>query len=139
MPQVRESFRVAKEEKPGPTHLELPEDIAALAVPKEDKICLYPVSDARRPIADEKEIQETVRLIQAAKRPLLVLGAGANRRSVRKQVQAFVEKYGVYAVSTQMGKGVLSERHPQYIGCAALSDNDLCVPNLKTPLIQSAL
>ena len=40
----------AKEEKPGPSHLELPEDIAALSVAKEDNICLYPVSDARRPV-----------------------------------------------------------------------------------------
>ena len=37
----------------------------------------------------------------------------------------FTEKLGIYAVATQMGKGVLPERHPNYIACTALSANDI--------------
>ena len=37
----------------------------------------------------------------------------------------FTEKLGIYSVATQMGKGVLPERHPRYIACTALSANDI--------------
>ena len=120
---VRDCVRVSTEEKPGPVHLELPEDIAAL--PVADGTHLFPPHPIRRPVPDEKAVDNAIALLKAAKRPLLCIAAGANRKRVQNMMSQFVDKLGIFAVSTQMGKGVLPERHPQHIGCTALSANDI--------------
>jgi len=117
---VREAFRVAEEERPGATHLELSDDVAA------EDVAAQPItaSHARRPIDEEKAVRHVLELITKAKRPLLLIGAGANRKITAKMLRAFVDKVGIPFVTTQMGKGVINEDHPLWIGNAALSDGD---------------
>lgn len=117
---VRNAFRMAREERPGAVHLELPEDVALMPV---NAVPLAPVT-VRRPVAEEKALSHAVQMIQEAKRPLLVIGAGSNRKRTSLMLTKFIEKTGIYFVTTQMGKGVVDERHPQYLGTTALSDND---------------
>jgi acetolactate synthase-1/2/3 large subunit len=119
--RVREAFRVAMEERPGAVHLELPEDIAAEEV---GELPLFPNGKIRRPAAEEKAVFEAVRMIREAKRPLIVIGAGANRKLVSKSLREFTDKTGIPFCSTQMGKGVVDERHPLSLGCTALSSGD---------------
>jgi len=117
---VREAFRLATEERPGAVHLELPEDIAAERC--DDRV--FKVVGQRRPDADEIAIKEAVKMIEKAKMPLLLIGAGANRKKTSLALQTFIEKTNIPFFNTQMGKGVVDERHPKYLGTAALSDND---------------
>ncbi len=117
---VRESFRLATEERPGAVHLELPEDIAR----EETDSHLFEVVGHRRPDADETAILEAVKMLENAKMPLLMIGAGANRKNTRDALTEFIDRTGIYFFCTQMGKGVIDERHPQYLGTAALSDHD---------------
>ena len=118
--RVRESFRRAEEERPGATHLELPEDIAK----DETDAIVLTESRHRRPIADDKAIAWAVDAIRESERPILMVGAGANRKTSSKMLRAFVEKLGIPFFTTQMGKGVLDETHPLWLGNAALSDGD---------------
>lgn len=118
--RVREAFRLAEEERPGAVHLELPEDIAA----EETSAEVFAASFARRPIAESKSIRNAVELIQSARHPLLVIGAGANRKLTCRMLTQFVEKTGIPFVTTQMGKGVVDEQDERFIGNAALSDHD---------------
>jgi len=117
---VRESFRLAMEERPGAVHLELPEDIAA----EECEERIFEVVGHRRPDADEMAIQEAVKMIEEAKMPLVLIGAGANRKRTSKALATFINKTGIPFFNTQMGKGVVDERHPNFLGTAALSSND---------------
>ena len=117
---IRNAFRVAEEERPGAVHLVLPEDIAAEAVDAEP----FAVSKPRRALAEEKAIKQAVEMIHQAKYPLLLIGAGANRKLTSKTLRQFVDKTGIPFFNTQMGKGVIDERHSLCIGTAALSDND---------------
>ena len=89
--RVREAYRLAEEEKPGATHIELPEDIA------DEYTDARPVkrSKVRRPLADAKSIALAVAAIQQAKAPILVIGAGANRKMTGKMLLEFVEKTGI--------------------------------------------
>jgi acetolactate synthase I/II/III large subunit len=119
---VREAHRLATEERPGAVHLELPEDVAREAV--DPDIHVFEVSRVRRPDADIKLIDEAVKLIQAAKYPLILIGAGANRKRISKALLAFVEKTRIPFFDTQMGKGVINEDHPLFLGTAALSAGD---------------
>eukprot|EP00850_Spirogloea_muscicola_P000960 SM000003S11205 [mRNA] locus=s3:1500774:1509493:- [translate_table: standard] len=117
---VREAARLSMEERPGAVHLELPEDIASTLTNAE----LFPVHQVRRPVAEEKAIAKAVAMIEAAQRPLLLIGAGANRKLTQKMLRQFVDKLGVPFVTTQMGKGVVPDSHPLCLGCCALSAND---------------
>ncbi|RKZ88097.1 MAG: acetolactate synthase large subunit [Gammaproteobacteria bacterium] len=117
---VREAFRVAMEERPGAVHIELPEDIAA----EEADDHIYRVAVTRRPDADSHAIENAVEMIKSAKMPLLLIGAGANRKRSSKALTKFIEKTGIPFFNTQMGKGVIDERHESYLGTAALSDHD---------------
>ena len=118
--RVREAFRLAEEEKPGATHLELPEDIAC----EKTAEVPIPASLARRPIAEEKAISAAVRLIEEAKHPLLVVGAAANRKRCCNMLRQLVKQTGIHFVTTQMGKGVIDESDPRFLGNATLSSGD---------------
>ena len=118
--RIREAFRISQEERPGAAHLELPEDVAG---EKADSQPL-PRSRARRPVAEGKAIKQAVEMIEKAKNPLLLIGAGSNRKMPARMLRAFVDKTQMPFISTQMGKGVLDERDPLFLGNAALSAND---------------
>ncbi len=118
--RVREAIRVAEEEKPGAVHLELPEDIAA----EDSDQRPVPRSYVRRPVAEAKAIRAAIARIEAATAPLLVIGAGANRKLCSKMLTRLVERRGIPFVTTQLGKGVVDEAHPLFMGNATLSAGD---------------
>ncbi len=117
---IREAFRLATEERPGAVHLELPEDIAQ----EETEDTVFEVVGHIMPKPDDAAIDAAVTMIKQAKMPLLLIGAGANRKVTCDALADFVDETGIYFFTTQMGKGVIDERHPQYLGTAALSSND---------------
>ena len=118
--RVREAVRRAEEERPGATHLELPQDIAG----DDTEAKLIPASHSRRPLAEHKAIDRAASAIRDARRPLLMVGAGANRKTTARMLAAFVDKLQIPFFSTQMGKGVIDETGPLWMGTAALSDHD---------------
>ena len=118
---VREAFRLAQEERPGAVHLELPEDIAAELV---DDQPLFAPTMPRRPTCNSVAIDQAADMITAAKYPLLLVGAGANRKRIIEALEAFVGKTRIPYFNTQMGKGVIGKFHELYIGTAALSAGD---------------
>jgi len=118
--RIREAFRISQEERPGAAHLELPEDVAGEEADSQP----LPRSRARRPVAEGKAIKQAVEMIEKAKNPLLLIGAGSNRKMPARMLRAFVDKTQMPFISTQMGKGVLDERDPLFLGNAALSSND---------------
>jgi acetolactate synthase-1/2/3 large subunit len=118
--RVREAFRLAQEEKPGAAHIELPEDIAH----EQTDAIPIPASQVRRPNADAKSVRAAVKRIEEARSPLLVIGAGANRTMTSRVLTQIVEKTGIPFLTTQLGKGVIDERNPKFLGCAALSSGD---------------
>ncbi len=118
--RVREAFRQAAEERPGACHLELPEDI--LREDTDEKP--LSASRVRRPVAENKAVDTAVDAITRARRPLLMIGAGANRKLTSRMLNRFVKKTGMPFFSTQMGKGVVDETGPLFLGNAAMSEGD---------------
>ncbi|MBT5659191.1 MAG: acetolactate synthase large subunit, partial [Rhodospirillaceae bacterium] len=117
---VHEGFRIATEERPGAVHLELPEDIAGMETDEQ----VFECHPAFLPDADEDALNQAVALIRSSRHPLLLIGAGANRKWICGPLSDFIEKTGIPFFSTQMGKGVVDERHPLCLGTAALSSGD---------------
>ncbi|MEE8546635.1 MAG: acetolactate synthase large subunit [bacterium] len=117
---IREAFRLAQEERPGAVHLELPEDIAR----EKTDAPVIEKSAVRRPVAEEKSIQRAVELITESEHPILLIGAAANRKVTCRMLKDFLERTNIPFFTTQMGKGVVNEKSPLFLGNAALSDHD---------------
>src|SRR5690606_36561244 len=120
-PMAREAFRLAQEERPGAVHIELPEDIAKDEVASSSVV---EVVDFKMRNAGKGALQQATDLIQEAARPLILIGAGANRKRASVALTAFIDSIGIPFFNTQMGKGIVDERHPLYLGTAALSDHE---------------
>lgn len=117
---VRESFRTATQERPGAVHIELPEDIAE----EETDAQLFEVTEMLRPEAHTSAIARAAKMMENAKMPLIMIGAGANRSRTCDALAEFIDKTGIPFFNTQMGKGVIDESHDLYLGTAALSSDD---------------
>lgn len=118
---VRDAFRVAMEERPGPVHLELPEDIAGEEAPD---VPVIPVHPLERPIAHAAALDRAEAAILAAKRPLVMIGAAASRPWLTESLSAFVSRTRLPFFNTQMGKGAVTGGSNLYMGTAALSEGD---------------
>jgi acetolactate synthase-1/2/3 large subunit len=118
---VREAFRVAQQERLGPVHLELPEDIAAATTPEMTPIPPHPIEI---PIAHDTALDRAADLIRKAERPLIMLGAAASRPHLAAALTDFVQRLQIPFFNTQMGKGAVAGGSGLYMGTAALSERD---------------
>jgi len=117
---VRDAFRVAQQERPGPVHLELPEDIAA----DEAEAEIISPHVVELPVAPAATIERAAAMIMGASKPLVMLGAAASRPRLAEPLSAFVRRCGIPFFNTQMGKGAVNAGSNLYMGTAALSERD---------------
>ncbi|WP_395018370.1 acetolactate synthase large subunit [Dongia sp.] len=117
---VREAFRIAMEERPGPVHLELPEDIAA----DEADAPLVPTHPIDRPYPNPAALERVAAMILKAKAPLIMIGAAGSRPHLVEPLSDFVRRLRVPFFNTQMGKGAVTGGSNLYLGTAALSERD---------------
>jgi acetolactate synthase-1/2/3 large subunit len=108
---VRKAFRLARLEKPGATHIELPEDVAAEGV----EAAPLPVRRTTYPQAFPGSIEQAVELLQTAERPVVLADNGVIRRQAAgrgaaDRLASFAHKLSIPVVPTFMGKGVLDYR-----------------------------
>ena len=101
---VRNAFRIAAEERPGPVHLELPEDVAG---EEAGDVALVPAHAAELPVPSPEAIKRASDLILSAKFPLLMFGAGASRPQFAPALSDFVRRVRIPFFNTQMGKGAV--------------------------------
>ena len=118
---VREAFRVAQQERPGPVHLELPEDVAAEGAAEIPLVRPHPID---WPAAQPAALDRAASLILEAERPLIMLGAAANRPRLAPALSDFVNRVQIPFFNTQMGKGSVTGGSELYMGTAALSERD---------------
>ena len=118
---VRDAFRVAAEERPGPVHLELPEDIARETC---EAVPMIPPHPVEQPLANAGALDRAAEMILQAERPLLMLGAAASRPRSTSDLAQFVLRTRIPYFTTQMGKGTVPGGTELYMGTAALSERD---------------
>ena len=104
---VRKAFKLAEYEKPGATHLEFPEDVAAESV---EAAPLPTRTRVRRPDPDRTSLNRAADLIANAETPLVLAGNGAVRTPAARRLRELVEHVGMPVVATYMGKGAISDR-----------------------------
>ncbi len=117
---VHKAVRLAEREKPGACHIELPEDVAHMDVhgrPFDDE-------KVRRPVPDDKVVDQAMEILLGAKRPIILAGNGAIRTRASRQLRRFVDYTGIGVVTTFMGKGCIPRDHPSYLYTAGLQAKD---------------
>jgi acetolactate synthase-1/2/3 large subunit len=118
---VRDAFRIAAEERPGPVLLELPEDVAG---EQAEPVAMVPQHPIEIPVAHRASLDRAAEMILAAKRPLIMLGAAASRPRSTAGIGGFVGRTRIPFFNTQMGKGTVPGGSNLYMGTAALSERD---------------
>jgi indolepyruvate decarboxylase len=97
-----------------PVYLEIPRDMVHVR-PATSPAYEVPtvVSDGR---ALAEAVEECAKRIESAKQPVLLLGVEIHRFGLQDQVLKLAETAGLPMAATMLGKGVVAETHPQYMG-----------------------
>ena len=98
---VRKAVRLARTEKPGAVHIELPEDVAGMESTTEPML----PRRFRRSVPDDKIVDQAFAMLLEAKRPVILAGNGCIRRRASKQLRILCDKTGIGVISTFMAKG----------------------------------
>jgi len=117
---VRKAFRVAESEKPGSTHLELPEDVMA------EPLDAAPLPRRTPPLLEPapRELQRAAELICGASNPVVLAGNGVLRAGAAPELREFARAAGVPVAETFMGKGAIDYADPRALGTVGLQERD---------------
>ncbi|HEY0442816.1 MAG TPA: acetolactate synthase large subunit [Candidatus Limnocylindrales bacterium] len=105
---VSRAFRIAQLEKPGPTHIEVPEDLASAAA--EDRLRALPPLHPSFPEPTDDAIAEAAKLLAGSERPLILAGNGILRRRASEELRALARGLHIPVAATFMGKGAIDDR-----------------------------
>jgi len=107
---VRKAFKVAEAEKPGSTHVELPENIADEETSADPRP--LPIERIPNPSPDRTNLEKAADLIQKADRPLVLAGNGVIRSGASDELRHFAEDLRIPVAHTFMGKGTMPWTSP---------------------------
>jgi acetolactate synthase-1/2/3 large subunit len=111
---------VAESEKPGSTHLELPEDVMGLPLDASPLPRHAPV----QPEPGLSELGRAAEIINRAENPVILAGNGAIRGHASRALRAFVHTTGIPVAETFMAKGLLDYEDPHALGTVGLHSRD---------------
>ena len=115
---VTEAFHLASTGRPGPVLIDVPKDVGL------EEFNYIPVHPGRvkltgyRPTVkgNPRQINAALKLIAAAKKPLLYVGGGAVAADAHPQIQELAERFQIPVTTTLMGLGAFDEHHPLSVG-----------------------
>jgi acetolactate synthase-1/2/3 large subunit len=106
-----------------PTFLELPKDISERKVKLADGYTLN-VNSSAKLNANTDDVLAIAKLISKSKQPVIVIGAEANYLNINKALEKFLEDTKIPFITSQMGKGLIDDKHELALGCAFISKNN---------------
>ncbi len=119
---VRKAFKVAQTEKPGATHLDLPEDVADAEAPPGLEPLVPQQPFPTEPL--DQQIERAAKIISEARDPIVLAGNGVARGRASEALRHFAETLGIPVVETFMGKGSVPDTHPLCLGTVGLQEHD---------------
>jgi len=117
---IRKAFKTASFEKPGPSHIEFPEDIALI----DAEGTPMPIESVRYPEPIEDILSQAVSMIKNASMPLILAGNGVLRGKASKELKEFVDKIKIGVTTTFMGKGAIPADDDLFISSVGLQSRD---------------
>jgi acetolactate synthase-1/2/3 large subunit len=119
---VRKAFKVAQAQKPGPTHIELPEDVMGAEVDAAPLSVHGSAGPHQEPAA--ADLLRAAELIRDASAPVVLAGNGVARTRASNALREFARATGIGVAETFMGKGLLDFQDPRWLGTVGLQSRD---------------
>ncbi|MCY4574488.1 MAG: biosynthetic-type acetolactate synthase large subunit [Gemmatimonadetes bacterium] len=128
---VAKALHIARSGRPGPVLIDITKDAQFASFeyrppPAEPEVAGY----VPRPGLDPDAVEAACRLIDRARKPLVLVGQGVLLSNAREELRRFVERAGLPFASTLLGLGAMPTRHPLYVGLLGMHGN--YGPNVKT-------
>lgn len=122
---IAKAFYIARTGRPGPVLIDITKDAQVAMMTKEFKYKFHEkvAGYAPKPEINDTAIQQAVKLIDAAKKPLIFAGHGIQIAKGEEQLKAFAEKTGIPVASTLLGLSVFPTAHPLYAGMLGMHGN----------------
>lgn len=117
---IRKAFKLAQTEKPGATHIEIPEDVAGQAAAGSPLLAQFPRLGPPAP----EQVERAGRVIAEARSPVILAGNGVARGRAAEALHRFAERLNIPVATTFMGKGVFSDDRPLALGTIGLQAHD---------------
>jgi acetolactate synthase-1/2/3 large subunit len=115
---LRQAFALMTNGRPGPVNIDIPLNVFVEPVDENaaqrDKD--WPLAEYSRPAADPAAVNEALRLLHAAERPVIVAGHGVELSCAEQELLTFAESFRIPVATTPFGKGVFDPRHPLSLG-----------------------
>ncbi|MDT3779620.1 acetolactate synthase large subunit [Nitrospira sp. MA-1] len=121
IPEVfRKAFKLAQSEKPGATHIEIPEDIACMETDGQPLLVQWVHPGGAAP----EQLDKAGHIIAEARHPIVLAGNGVIRGHASEALMRFAEKLNIPVATTFMAKGVIPDTHPLSLGAIGLAPID---------------
>lgn len=119
---MRKALRTAMADRPGPVHISTPGDVVS-AEAKDDEITLPPMIALSHGLSVSGDLGDPVRVIKAARRPIILAGISAVRGKAGAAITALAEALGCPVVVAPAAKGIIDEAHSYYAGTLDMACN----------------
>jgi acetolactate synthase-1/2/3 large subunit len=119
---VRKAFKQAQSERPGAVYLAIPDDIEGCAAP--EGVGPLQVNVVHDTAPSESQIARAAEVLKAARHPVVLAGHGAVRNHASDALTRFAETLRLAVATTFMGKGVISDNHPNTLGAMGFMFHD---------------
>jgi acetolactate synthase-1/2/3 large subunit len=127
---LAKAFYIAKSGRPGPVLIDITKDAQFNEFDFSYEKCTHVRSYKPVPETDVSKVEEAAKLINAAKKPLIVWGQGIILGEAEEQLKAVVEKAGIPAAWTILGASAIPTSHPLNVGMVGMHGN--YAPNILT-------
>lgn len=123
---IRNAFRIAAKEKPGPVFIELPENVAIEPAPPQVlRVTPMPVNQP-----EDNSMNAALTLIKESTTPFIIVGDGAIRQNSTDELLHFIEKLQAPVTHSFMAKGVIPKQHPSNFYTFGFEENDLVLSGI---------
>ena len=113
-----EAFRIAISGRPGPVAVDIPKDVLTESLEVES--LPEPPRADRPPRIGRDDLLRAADMINAAQRPMLLIGAGVIAAEASDDLRALMERASIPAASTLLGLGALPNEHPLFVGMVGM-------------------
>lgn len=129
-PALAKAFYIASSGRPGPVLVDITKDAQFEKLDFSYEKCTAVRSFQPKPKLNADQLQAAGKLLNHAKKPLMIVGQGIMLSNAEKELLVFAEKTGVPVASTLLGLGAFPANHPQFVGMVGMHGN--YAPNVKS-------
>ncbi|MBI1979464.1 MAG: thiamine pyrophosphate-binding protein [Elusimicrobia bacterium] len=113
---LEKAVSLAKEGRPGPVWLDIPQDVQMSEIDPENLVGFIPEKKTPKEVAWRNQISEVVRLLENAERPVLIVGNGVRLSGAKKELDQVISKLRFPLITTWNAIDLVEEDHPLYVG-----------------------